>query len=70
MHQYSNTGEISGINGNVDLDFCSTDFPAIITEKKLNNTAIIASDNRIQEAIDKINAGVNILKDVEGTHHD
>ena len=70
MHQYSNTGEISGINGDVDLDFCSTDFPTIITEKKLNNTAITASDNRIQEAIDKINAGVNILKDVEGTNHD
>ena len=62
MHQYSNTGEISGINGDVDLDFCSTDFPAIITEKKLNNTAIISSDNQIQEAIDKINAGVNILE--------
>ena len=62
MHQYSSTGEISGINGNVDLDFCSVDFPAIITAKKLNNTAIITSDNRIQEAIDKINAGVNILE--------
>ena len=70
LHQYSSTGEISGINGNVDLDFCSTDFPAIITEKKLNNTAITVSDNRIQEAIDKINAGVNILKDVEGENHD
>ena len=70
LHQYSSTGEISGINGDVDLDFCSTDFPAIITEKKLNNTAITASDSRIQEAIDKINAGVNILKDVEGVHHD
>ena len=70
MHQYSNTGEISGINGDVDLDFCSVDFPAIITEKKLNNTAITASDSRIQEAIDKINAGVNILKDVEGACHD
>lgn len=62
MHQYSSTGEISGINGNVDLDFCSVDFPAIITAKKLNNLAIITSDNRIQEAIDKINAGVNILE--------
>ena len=70
LHQYSSTGEISGINGDVDLDFCSVDFPAIITEKKLNNTAITVSDDRIQEAIDKINAGVNILKDVEGTHHD
>lgn len=65
MHQYSNTGEISGINGDVDLDFCSVDFPAIITEKKLNNTAIISSDSRIQEAIEKINAGVNILENMK-----
>lgn len=65
MHQYSSTGEISGINGNVDLDFSSVDFPAIITAKKLNNTAIITSDNRIQEAIDKINAGVNILENMK-----
>lgn len=65
MHQYSNTGEISGINGNVDLDFCTVDFPSIITEKKLNNTAIISSDSRIQEAIDKINAGVNILENMK-----
>lgn len=62
LHQYSSTGKISGINGNVDLDFCSTDFPAIIIGKKLNNTAIITNDNKIQEAIDKINAGVNILE--------
>lgn len=66
MHQYSNTGEISGINGEVDLDFCSNDFPAIITEKKLNNTVITVSDNRIQEAIDKIYAGVNILENMKG----
>lgn len=65
MHQYSSTGEISGINGNVDLDFCSVDFSAIITAKKLNNTAIITNDNRIQEAIDKINAGVNILENMK-----
>lgn len=66
LHQYSSTGEISGINGNVDLDFCSTNFPAIITAKKLNNTAIITSDKQIQEAIDKINAGVNILESMKG----
>lgn len=65
LHQYSNTGEISGINGYVDLDFCSVNFPAIITEKKLNNTKITVNDNRIQEAIDKINAGVNILENMK-----
>lgn len=65
LHQYSSTGEISGINGNVDLDFCSVDFPAIITAKKLNNMGINTSDNRIKDAIDKINAGVNILEKLQ-----
>lgn len=66
LHQYTCTGEISGITGNVDLDFCSVNFPAIITEKKLNNTSIDSNDNQIQEAIDKINAGVNILENMKG----
>lgn len=65
LHQYSSTGEISGINGNVDLDFCSVNFPSIITEKKLNNMGINTSDNRIKDAIDKINAGVNILEKLQ-----
>ena len=65
LHQYSSTGEISGINGNVDLDFCSVDFPSIITAKKLNNMGINTSDNRIKDAIDKINAGVNILEKLQ-----
>lgn len=65
LHQYSSTGEISGINGNVDLDFCSVNFPAIITAKKLNNMGINTSDNRIKDAIDKINAGVNILEKLQ-----
>lgn len=65
LHQYSSTGEISGINGNVDLDFCSVNFPSIITAKKLNNMGINTSDNRIKDAIDKINAGVNILEKLQ-----
>lgn len=65
MHQYSSTGEISGINGNVDLDFCSVDFASIITAKKLNNMGINTSDNRIKDAIDKINAGVSILEKLQ-----
>lgn len=65
LHQYSSTGEISGINGNVDLDFCSVNFPAIITAKKLNNIGINTSDNKIKDAIDKINAGVNILEKLQ-----
>lgn len=34
--QYSNKGKVDGISGNVDLDICTTDFPAIIKEKGLN----------------------------------
>ena len=30
MHQYSSTGSVAGINGNVDLDRCTRDFPAEI----------------------------------------
>lgn len=34
--QYSETGKISGINGNVDLDKSYKDYPGIITSKGLN----------------------------------
>lgn len=37
MWQYSSTGSIPGINGNVDLDIAYKDYPAIIREKGLNN---------------------------------
>lgn len=30
MHQYSSTGRVAGISGNVDLDRCTRDFPAEI----------------------------------------
>ena len=65
MHQYSNRGKVSGIYGDVDLDYCNADFPSIITAKKLNNIGINTSDNKIKDAIDKINAGVNILEKLQ-----
>lgn len=68
MHQYSNKGKISGISGNVDLDYCTTDFPSIITNNGLNNTALPTQskpEEAIQDAIDKINAGVNILEKLQ-----
>lgn len=68
MHQYSNKGKISGISGNVDLDYCTTDFPSIITNNGLNNTALPTQskpEETIQDAIDKINAGVNILEKLQ-----
>jgi lyzozyme M1 (1,4-beta-N-acetylmuramidase) len=36
LWQYSDKGSVSGINGNVDLDTCNTDFPKIIKENRLN----------------------------------
>lgn len=36
MWQYSSTGKIPGINGNVDLDYCYVDYPKSIKAKGLN----------------------------------
>ncbi|MBO7734140.1 MAG: hypothetical protein J6S67_16370 [Methanobrevibacter sp.] len=36
MHQYSSKGNIPGIQGNVDLDVCTVDFPSIIKSHHLN----------------------------------
>ena len=36
MRQYSSTGRVDGIQGNVDLDVCYYDFPTIIKTKHLN----------------------------------
>lgn len=36
MWQYSSTGRISGINGDVDMDYCYVDYPTIIKNAGLN----------------------------------
>ena len=36
MWQYSSTGKIDGISGNVDVDYCYTDFPTKIKSANLN----------------------------------
>lgn len=36
MWQYSSTGRISGINGDVDMDYCYVDYPTIIKNVGLN----------------------------------
>lgn len=36
MHQYSNRGVMAGISGNVDMNSCTRDFPAIIKKAGLN----------------------------------
>ena len=68
MHQHSSTGKISGINGDVDLDYCTSNFPSIITKKGLNNTSLPTNnkpDATIQDAINKINDGINILENLK-----
>lgn len=68
LHQHSSNGKISGINGDVDLDYCTCDFPSIIKKKGLNNTSLPTNnkpDVTIQDAINKINDGVNILENLK-----
>ena len=36
MWQYSHTGNIAGVTGNVDLDYCYTNYPSQIAAKGLN----------------------------------
>lgn len=36
MHQYSSMGSIPGINGRVDLNVCTVDFPSVIQSHHLN----------------------------------
>ncbi len=36
MWQYSSTGKVSGISGNVDMDYCYVDYPAIIKNGGFN----------------------------------
>ena len=37
MWQYTPYGSVSGISGNVDMDYCYCDYPAIMARTKLNN---------------------------------
>lgn len=39
MWQYSSTGKVDGIDGNVDLDYCYVDYPKIIKSAGLNGYA-------------------------------
>lgn len=54
LWQYSEKGSVSGISGNVDLDICTTDFPAIIKEKGLNGfgqTPTAEPDNKVNVTV-------------------
>lgn len=51
MWQYSSTGSVSGINGNVDMDICYEDYPTIIKQKGWNG---LKSSIPAKEKTDKI----------------
>lgn len=59
LWQYSEKGSVSGINGNVDLDICTTDFPAIIKGKGLNGFG----QSPMPEPDNKVNITVQIGND-------
>ena len=46
MWQYSETGKISGINGNVDMNYCYRDFPAEIAGKKPTEDANATTEEK------------------------
>lgn len=45
--QKSAKGKISGINGDVDLDFCAADFPTIVKELSLNGFSKLETEIKI-----------------------
>lgn len=71
MWQYSDSGKIPGIAGNVDLDYCYKDFPAIIktaglngyvkeSDKRYNITAKSLTKENAEKAIQILkNSGIN-----------
>lgn len=43
LWQYSEKASVSGVSGNVDVDICTTDFPAIIKAKGLNGYGVLSN---------------------------
>ncbi|WP_294409270.1 GH25 family lysozyme [uncultured Ruminococcus sp.] len=43
MWQYSSTGKVNGISGNVDMDICYVDYPTLIKAKGLNGFKKVTS---------------------------
>lgn len=59
LWQYSEKGSVPGINGNVDLDICTTDFPSIIKANGLNGFG----KSPTPEPDNKVNVTVQIGSD-------
>lgn len=51
MWQYTSKGKLTGINGNVDLDFAFQDYPEIIKRKGLNKTGQQVNQNETRPLV-------------------
>ncbi len=52
MWQYSCTGVVNGVTGQVDMNYCYKDFPSIIKEKGLNGYQKTVPSNVVAKGID------------------
>ena len=52
MWQYSATGTVNGVTGQVDMNYCYKDFPTIIKEKGLNGYEKTVDPNVVAKGID------------------
>jgi hypothetical protein len=57
MWQYANDGKVSGINGNVDMNYCYVDYPGLIRGKEeIKVDYIIQYSNSVDQAIAEVMA--------------
>lgn len=54
MWQYSSTGKVDGIEGNVDLDYCYVDYPKIIKSAGLNGYADDTPEPPVLKPIEEV----------------
>ena len=52
MWQYSSTGKVNGISGNVDMDICYVDYPTLIKAKGLNGFKTQTSTDKPSKVLD------------------
>lgn len=52
MWQYSDSGKVSGISGNVDCNYCYVDYPSVIKAKGLNGFKAQTSTDKPSKVLD------------------
>lgn len=65
MWQYSSTGRVSGIKGNVDMNYCYVDYPKLIKAKGLNNYCNAAPPDEVQGGSDEASAAKAKVAELE-----